>query len=184
MLRSSLLISCVLAGFTAIAPLDVALGQAKVGVVNFAQLADQSPQAKTMQATLEREFGTRQRDLLQQDKDLKAKVEKYQRDSAVMAQAERTKAEKELVDAQRDAKRRQDEFKEDVELRRNEELRKLQNSLLLEVRAYAKAQNFDMVLPLDALIYHKDAMDITGQVVSAMQAKSAPAAAPAAAPKP
>jgi len=165
----------------AVAPWNAAVAE-KIGVVSFAQLVDQSPQAKTMTATLEREFGTRQRELVQQDKDLKAKAEKLQRDGAVMAESERSKVQKELVDGQRDAVRRQNEFKEDLELRRNEELGKLQRALVQEVQAFAKAQNFDLVFTSDTVVYRKEALDITTQVAASMQAKNAPAAAPA--PKP
>ncbi len=149
-------------------------------MVNFSVLADQSPHAKALQATLDREFGTRNRDLMQQAKDLQAKEEKFKRDAAVMAEAERSKAQKELVDGQRDAQRRANELKEDFELRRNEELRKLESALRLEVQSYAKAQNFDLILASEAVLFRKDTVDITSQVVAAMQAKStAPAPAPA-----
>jgi outer membrane protein len=169
-------------------PLSAAQAEAKIGVVNFARLAEESPQAKALQASLEREFGSRQRELVQQQKDLKAKEEKLQRDSAVMAEAERNKAQKDLIDGQREAARRQNEFKEDVELRRNEELGKLQRSLVQEVQAYAKAEAFDLVISADTVIYRKDSLDVTGQVIGSMQARSPKSAAPppaqAPAPKP
>jgi outer membrane protein len=184
MLRSVKVLSIVACGLLTTAPMGAALAQSKVGVVNFARLADESPQAKVVQATLEREFGQRQRELVQQQKDLKTKEEKLQRDAAVMAEAERNKAQKELLDGQRDAVRRQNEFKEDLELRRNEELGKLQRSLVLEVQNYAKAQNFDLVFTSDTVIYRKDALDITPAIVTALQAKSPPAPAAPAAPKP
>jgi len=165
-----------------LAPTSAANAEAKIGVVNFARLAEESPQAKALQASLEREFGTRQRDLVQQQKELKTKEEKLQRDAAVMAEGERNKAQKDLIDGQRDAARRQNEFKEDVELRRNEELGKLQRSLVQEVQTYAKSQAFDLVISADTVIYRKETLDITSQVVIAMQDKGAKSAAPAAKP--
>jgi outer membrane protein len=151
------------------APVSAAYAQSKIGVVNFARLAEESPQAKALQDTLEREFGQRQRELLQQQKDLKTKEEKLQRDAAVMSEAERNRAQKDLIDGQRDAVRRQNEFKEDVELRRNEELGKLQRLLVQEVQAYAKAQNYDLVISAETAFYRKDAFDITTQIVAAMR---------------
>lgn len=160
------------------APASAAYAQMKIGVVNFTRLAEESPQAKAMQATLEREFGQRQRELIQQTNDLKAKDEKLKRDAAIMSEAERNKAQKDLIDGQRDALRRQNEFKEDLELRRNEELGKLQRALVQEVQAYAKAQNFDLVVSAETAFYRKDTLDITGQIVAAMQEKSGSAAKP------
>jgi outer membrane protein len=168
------------AGFLAFAPLGAAQAQMKIGVVNFGALADQSPQAKAVGSTLEREFGERQRVLIQQEKDLKGKAEKFQRDSAVMAEAERNKAQKEILDGQRDLQRRANELKEDLDLRRNEESQKLNRVLIAEVQTYAKANNFDMVLTSDYVIFAKEAINITPAVVAAIQAKMMPApAAPA-----
>jgi outer membrane protein len=182
MSRSNSIVTLLAVGIVLGAP-GAAYAEAKIGVVNFARLAEESPQAKALQASLEREFGTRQRELVQQQKELKAKEEKLQRDSAVMAEPERNKAQKDLIDGQREAARRQNEFKEDVELRRNEELGKLQRSLVAEVQAYAKAQAFDLVISADTVIYRKDTLDVTGQVIGAMQEKGgsktpAPAAKP------
>jgi outer membrane protein len=183
MLRSKSVVSLFVAGLVLAAP-AAAFAEAKIGVVNFARLAEESPQAKALQASLEREFGTRQRELVQQQKDLKAKEEKLQRDGAVMAEAERNKAQKDLIDGQREAARRANEFKEDVELRRNEELGKLQRSLVQEVQAYAKAQAFDLVISADTVIYRKETLDVTGQVIGAMQEKNSKSATPATAPAP
>jgi outer membrane protein len=181
MSRSKSVISLLAVGLVLGAPV-AAYAEAKIGVVNFARLAEESPQAKALQASLEREFGARQRELVQTQKDLKAKEEKLQRDGAVMAEAERSKAQKELIDGQREAARRQNEFKEDVELRRNEELGKLQRSLVQEVQTYAKAQAFDLVISADTVIYRKDTLDVTGQVITAMQEKNGKTATPAAKP--
>lgn len=178
MLRSISLVSLAIASLAVTAPLSVAQAQTKIGVVNFARLADESPLAKALNTSLQEEFGSRQRELLQQQKDLKAKEEKLQRDNAVMADAERSKAQKEIIEGQREFSRRQNEFKEDVELRRNEELGKLHRSLVLEVEAFAKAQAYDLVISSDTVMFRKDSFDITAQVVAAMQAKGPKSPAP------
>ena len=103
--------------------------------------------------------------------------EKLTRDSAVMSEAERSKAERELRDAQRDMARKQNEFVEDLNVRRNEELGRLQKTLLS-----ARTQGYDLVIG-DGVLFAKDAINITPQVLSAIRAK-APAAPATAAPKP
>ena len=79
------------------------------------------------------------------------------------------------------------EFKDDCTARRNEELSRLQRTLLEEVRAYAKAQSYDLVLSGEAVIYSASATDITPAVLTALQSRGAaaaptPSAAPAAKP--
>ena len=82
-------------------PLQAAQAQTKIGVVNVARLLQESPQAQAASAALENEFATRRRELEGQQKDLKAREDKLQKDGAVMAAAERSNAEKSLRDGQR-----------------------------------------------------------------------------------
>lgn len=157
-------------------PIAQAQAQAKVGVVNVARLLQESPQAQAASKALENEFAARRRDLENQQKDLKAREDKLQKDGAVMAEAERRNAEKTLRDGQRELARKQNEFLEDLNVRRNEALGQLQRSVLQEVQAYAKTAGLDVVVA-DAL-YASPAVDITNQVLAALSRKG-PAAAPA-----
>jgi len=156
-------------------PLGAAQAQTKIGVVNVQRLLQESPQAQAASSALENEFAARRRDLEAQQKDLKAREDKLQKDGAVMAEAERRNAEKTLRDGQRELARKQNEFLEDLNVRRNEALGQLQRTVLQEVQTYAKSAGFDVVVA-DAL-YASPAVDITSQVLSALQARKAPAPA-------
>jgi outer membrane protein len=154
-----------------LAPVGIAQAQVKIGFVNVPRLLEEAPQAKVAMQALQDEFAPRQREILAQQKELKTKEEKLQRDGAVMAENERRNAEKELRDLQRELQRKQNEFVEDLNLRRNEELNKLQRSLLSEVQAYAKAQNYDLVVG-EGVLYRAEAIDITAQVLAALQSRA------------
>jgi outer membrane protein len=174
----------------------LAAGQAsadtKIGVVNFQKLLEDAPQTKTAMQALENEFAPRRRELLTMQNDLKARDEKLQREGAVMAEADRAKAEKSLRDEQREFSRKAGEFQDDASARRNEELGKVQRYLVGEVQGYASTQGFDLVVAGDTLLYAKGQLDITPNVLAVVLTKPAtlPAApapagsAPAAAPKP
>lgn len=153
------------------APFGLAQAQSKIAVVNVPKLLDEAPQAKSAMQALTDEFAPRQREIVAAQNDVKAKEERLQRDGAVMAENERRNAEKDLRDAQRELARKQNEYVEDLNLRRNEELGKLQRSLMQEVQAYAKAQNFDLVLG-EGVLYRNEAIDITAQVLAALQARA------------
>jgi outer membrane protein len=162
----------------------------KIGVVNFQKLLEDAPQTKTAMAALETEFSPRRRDLLTMQNELKARDEKLQREGAVMAEADRAKAEKSLRDEQREFSRKAGEFQDDASTRRNEELGKVQRYLVSEIQAYASAQGFDLVLG-DGVFFAKPQLDITAQILAVLLTKPATlppapaAAAPAgAAPKP
>jgi outer membrane protein len=160
----------ILAAGMALAPLGAAQAETKIAVVNVARLMEEAPQAKSAMQALQDEFAPRQREIVQQQKDLKAKEEKLQRDGAVMAENERRNSEKDLRDGQRELARKQNEYVEDLNLRRNEELGKLQRSLLQEVQTFARTSSYDLILG-DGVLYVNESMDITAQVLSALQAR-------------
>jgi outer membrane protein len=146
----------------------------KIGVVDYGKLMEQSPQAKTVVDAIRTEFTPRQRDLQNEQQSLKAKEEKLQKDGATMTEDQRQRTEKELRDSYRDLSRKQQEVQDDFNARRNEEMSRLQKTLIEEVRVYAKAQNFDLVIA-DGVIYSTPTLDITPAILSALQAH-APAA--------
>ena len=153
-------------------PLGAAQAQAKIGVVNVARLLQEAPQAQAASQALENEYATRRRDLENQQKDLKAREDKLAKDGAVMSETERRNAEKTLRDSQRELARKQNEFLEDLNVRRNEALGQLQRTVLQEVQTYAKGAGLDVVVA-DAL-YASASVDITNQVLAALQARKGP----------
>ena len=140
----------------------------KIGVVNVNVLMAQAPQAQVAMDALQEEFAPRQRTILAKQKEFEDMTEKVQRDLAVMGETERRNAERELRDLQRDVQRMQEEFREDLNLRRNEELGNLQRSLLKEVQDYAESAGFDLIMG-DGVLYASSAVNVTQMVLEAMQ---------------
>lgn len=164
---------------------QTASAEIKIGVVNFQKLLEDAPQTKTAMSALENEFAPRRRELLTMQNDLKARDEKLQREGAVMAEADRAKAEKSLRDEQREFSRKAGEFQDDASTRRNEELGKVQRYLVSEIQAYSSAQGFDLVLG-DGVFYAKGQLDVTANVLAVLLTKPAtlpPSPTPAAQPK-
>ena len=157
----------------------------KVGVVDPQRLLEESPQGKAASESMRAEFAPRQRTLQAQEQALKAKQEKLQKDAATMTEDQRVRAEKDLRDGARDLERARGEFNDDATARRNEEMSRLQRLLGEEVRNYAKAQNYDLILTAETLVYYTPAFDITPAILAALQAHAAaPAAAKPAPPPP
>jgi outer membrane protein len=130
---------------------------------------EQAPQAKEAMDSLQEEFAPRQRTILAKQEELEGLSEKANRDAAVMGETERRNMEKDLRDLQRDVARMQTEFREDLNLRRNEELGNLQRLLLKEVQDYAESADFDLVVG-DGVLYASSAVNITEVVLRAMEA--------------
>jgi len=184
--RSILFPALCLCGLLAAIP---ASAEPKMGVVNFQKLLEDAPQTKNAMQALENEFAPRRRELLTLQNDLKAKDEKLQKEGAVMAEADRAKAEKTLRDQQREFSRKAGEFQDDASTRRNEEIGKVQRYLVTEIQAYANAQGYDLVLG-DGVFFAKGPLDITANVLAVLATKpvtlppSAPAPATGSTPKP
>jgi len=153
----------------------------KFAVVDYGKLMEESPQAKAVSDALRNEFTPRQRDLQAQQAAVKSKEDRLQKDAATMTQDQRARADKELRDGARDFARKQSELQDDFNARKNEEMSRLQRTLIEEVRTYAKAQGFDLVLA-DGVIYSTPTLDITPAILTALQSHAARAPAAPAAP--
>ena len=156
----------------------------KIGVIDYGRLVEESPQAKVALEAIRTEFTPRQRELQNQQQTLKSKEDKLQKDGATMSEDQRARSEKELRDSYRELARKQSEVQDDFNARRNEEMSRLQRTLIEEVRTYAKAQNFDLIIA-DGVIYATPTLDITPAILTVLQTRNpAPAVARPAAPGP
>jgi len=168
----------------ALAALPATAAEPKIGVVEFQRLILESPQGKAAMESMRAEFAPRERTLQAQGQAVKAKEERLQKDGATMTEEQRARAEKELRDGARDFERARGELQDDESARRNEELSRLQRTIVEEVRTYGKAQGYDLILEQQAVLYNAGASDITPAVLSALQARGGattpkPAAQPA-----
>jgi len=141
----------------------------KIGVVNIPLLMERSPQTKAAMDALQEEFAPRQREFLAKQKEFEDLSAKVQKDLAVMGETERRNADKNLRDLQREVTRLQTEFREDLNLRQNEELGLLQRSVLKEVQDYAAQEGYDLVVG-DGVLFASTAVNITEEVLRAVEA--------------
>ncbi len=159
-----------------------ARAELKIGVVDFTRLQGDAPQARASLDALRNEFTPKQKEIETRGAAQKARVDRFQKDQATMSPDQRAKLEKEIRDEERELARRQSEFTDDFNARRNEELAKLNRILIDEVRNFARAQNYDLVLSGDSLAYATASVDITSAVLGALTARATPQGAAGAAP--
>lgn len=143
----------------------------KIGVVSLPALIERAPQTKISMDALQEEFAPRQREFLAKQKEFEDLSAKAQKDFAVMGETERRNAEKDLRDLQREVTRLQSEFREDLNLRQNEEYGVLQRAMLKEVQDYAQAQGYDLIVG-DGVLFASNAVNITEQILRVVEAKN------------
>lgn len=145
-----------------------AWAEVKIGVVNMVKLVAEAPQAKAAQKKIETEFEPRRQELVGLQKRIQSLEEQLRRDSAVMSDDESQKLERELVAKKRDLKRRNEEFQEDLNLRNNEVLTKLQNEVYDAMTSLAKEQKYDLILG-QGVLYSSDAVDVTDKILEKLK---------------
>jgi outer membrane protein len=142
----------------------------KIGFVNTERLFRDAAPAKRAQQKLEKEFAARDAEiqkLAKQVRDLQTLLEK---DGVTMAEAERRNRERDLANLSRDLTRSQREFREDLNLRRNEEFASVQDRANKVIQQIAEAEKFDLIIQ-DPVVYASQKIDITEKVIKALADK-------------
>jgi outer membrane protein len=141
-----------------------ASAELKLGFVNLAQIEEQAPQVEAVRAKLQQEFAPRDRELVEDQKALKAMEERLVRDGPAMSPDQRRKLERDIQSRRRDLTRAQEEFREDLTIRRNEELADLNRIFTNAIRDFARSQKYDLIL-VGGVVYASDRADVTEQVL-------------------
>jgi outer membrane protein len=100
-------------------------------------------------------------------RDLQTQLEK---DGVTMPEGERRNKERDLANMTRDLQRLQREFREDLNLRRNEELAAVQERANKVIQQIAEAEKYDLILQ-DPVVFASPRIDITDKVIKALADK-------------
>ncbi len=141
----------------------------KIGFVNTERVFREAAPAQKAQKKLEKEFATRDQELqkmAKQAKDLQAYLE---REGVTISDTERRNKERDLANLNRDFQRAQREFREDLNLRRNEELSAVQERANKAIIAIAESEKFDLIL--QEAVYASHRIDVTEKVLKALSEK-------------
>jgi outer membrane protein len=159
----------ILAAMLAAAALSASAAELKIGFVNTERVFREAAPAKRAQQKLEREFAARNADLSKlekQGRDLQAELE---RDNATMPESTRREKERQLADISRDFQRKQREIREDLNLRRNEELASVQERATRVINQIAEQEHYDLIV--QEAVFAASRIDITDKVIKALADK-------------
>ena len=137
--------------------------ESKIGYVNTQRITAESTPAKTAQTKLEQEFSKRQKELADAQASLKSFSEKFERDAPTLTESQRTSRQKEFAEQNRDFQRKQREFQEDLNGRRNEELQQVLDKANKAVKVVADAEKYDLIV--QEVVYTNGKHDITDKVL-------------------
>lgn len=168
------LITPLIAGFMVLAA-AAAHAEIKIGFVNGQRVINESPQAAKAKKKLEKEFEKRDQDLQKIAKQLQGMQEGLEKNAVTMAESDRHAREREFNDLNREFQRRQREFREDLNLRQNEEMAGIYDRVNKVIKQVAESEKFDIIL--QEAVFVSSRVDITEKVIKALlETKDAPAA--------
>lgn len=170
-MKRFLVVSMLLASAGLFAPGTAPAAELKVGFVNPIMVMGKAPQMVAARNKLEQEFGPRQKALEAEQASLQKREAKLARDGDVMSHAEQQKLQREVLSQRRELKRKEDEFREDLNIRRNDELGKLEKQIRDVILTLAKEQHYDLIVS-DGVLYASDRVDITNQVLKLLREKA------------
>lgn len=138
----------------------------KVGYVNIQRIFRDAPAAVKAAKKIEAEFSKRDQDLQQMAKQVQALQESLEKNAVTMSESERKAKEKDLNEQSREFQRKQREFREDLNLRQNEENAAIIEKANKAIMQLAESEKFDLILQ-DA-VYHSPKLDVTDKIVKAL----------------
>ncbi len=159
----------VLAGLLSLA-LTAHSSELKVGYVQVDKILQEAPQTAESGKKLEREFSPRSQELDRMAKQIKDLETALDKDGLTITEAERRNKERDIQNIKVEFQRKQRELREDINLRKNEELGSLQDRINKAVQTVAKAESYDLVM-YSGVAYAADKIDITDKVLKLLGKK-------------
>jgi outer membrane protein len=161
------LIKSVAIATVAVAALSTAQAQElKIGYVNSERVLREAVPAKAALARMESDFGKRDRELNDQAARFKSAAEQLEKDAPTLAESERNRRQRDLVEQERDIQRKRREFQEDLNQRRNEETQALVERANKVIKQIFDAEKYDLIVQ-DA-VFFSPRVDITDKVIKAL----------------
>jgi outer membrane protein len=143
----------------------------KIGFVNTERILRDAAPAMRAQKKIEAEFAKRDQEMARIGEQLKRMQDELEKQGVTMAESQRRTKEREVSEMTRDFQRRQREFRDDLNQRRNEELAQVVEQANRVIRQIAELEKFDIVFQ-DA-VYANPRIDITDRVIKALDGKPA-----------
>jgi outer membrane protein len=171
---NKLLLTAVLAALALPAAAQTTVPGGKFGFVHTERILRESIPAQRAQKKIEAEFQKRDRELAGIAADLKKMQDEIEKNALTMSETQRRAKEREFGELNREFQRKQREFREDLNQRRNEELREVVEQANRVIRQIAEQEKFDIIFQ-EMPAYVSPRIDITDKVIKALEGGKPPA---------
>lgn len=164
------LLHFMLAGSLMAFAVGASAAELKVGYVQVDKILQEAPQTSESGKKLEREFSPRTQELDRMQKQIKDLEAALDKDSLTMSESDRRNKERDVSNLKLEFQRKQRELREDINLRKNEELSGLQDRINKAVTSVAETDGYDLVV-YSGVAYASKKVDITDKVLKSLGKK-------------
>jgi outer membrane protein len=147
---------------------NISYAEIKIGFVKVDQILKEAPQAAESNKKLESEFKVRTEKLKKEISDLNNKEKNFSKESLTMSDEDRQKTQKKLQNSRIDIQRTERELREDIDLRRREEINKLQAKITKVIELIATREKYDLIM-YTGVAYASDSVDITKIILKELE---------------
>jgi len=148
------------------AVLPVHAAELKIGFIDQERITRESAPAERASKQLEKEFAPRAQELQRREEQIKTLQGQLEKDALTMSEGDRRSKEQELGRLTLDFQRMQREYREDLNLRRNQELGALFERANRVIKQIAESEKYDVIL--QEAVYRNPKIDITDRVLKAL----------------
>src|SRR6056300_1578052 len=163
----NLLISILLILFSAV----TFSAEIKIGIVDVNKILKEAPQTISANKKLEKEFGSRTEKLKAKIQALQGDEKKYQKEALTLSDDQKDKTEKSLQQRRIEIQRLERELREDMDLRRREEIGDLQEKVNQTIDKIANDEKYDLIL-YNGIAFASENVDMTSQIIKALGGSS------------
>jgi outer membrane protein len=139
----------------------------KIGYVVVEKVLKDAPQTAASNKKLEKEFKSRTDGLQKKVKAIQKQEKDFNKNSVTMAAADRQKAQKKIQNSKIEIQRLERELREDIDIRRREEIGKLQQKINEAIEEMAKTDKYDLIL-YQGVAYASKEIDITDKLIKVL----------------
>ena len=139
----------------------------KIGYVVVEKILKEAPQTAASNKKLEKEFKSRTDGLKKKVTSIQAQEKDFKKNNVTMSAPDRQKAQKKIQNAKIEIQRIERELREDIDIRRREEIGKLQQKINEAIENLAEKENYDLIL-YQGVAYSSKQIDITNELIKVL----------------
>jgi len=139
----------------------------RIGFVDIPYLIDRAPQAVEAELRLETEFAPRQAELESQRAELAKLAAQLANASVELSEVELSQLDRETRGLERRIKRNEQDFREELNIQKNDEFKKVRILVLEAIGEFGREQDYDLIVS-DGVLFANKRVDVTERILESL----------------